>query len=837
MIVRFDSLNRFEKPKIFVCSPGCTYSQSSGLLSNVAGILSNTQDEELVARFNEESELNLRVPYLPPDNNEEAIAYKRLYKSLKNRRLLFLEDVGFFVITEVKDGFDGVSHYKDIEAHSCEAEIENKSVPFIEDGTYEFSDLFERIIGQVPLWTIGHVDSAIEEKYRTFEDVDTDLTCLGFLQENMQDAYECIFVYDIVNRQVNVYAQDNYVRDTSIHITEDDLIQSMDIVENSDNLYTAITVQGDEELNISPVNPIGTNTIYNFDYYIDWMSSGLAQKVRTWQNLVKSKEDDYYDLNLSYYTALENKSNITAEIDAINTQLTMYRRCRDNIVAEDGSPEVREHSSTADTVSLVRGYNTIIENSGGIPMEIYNGIGETLDGIEALIADAETALAEQEAALETVDENIASLQAQINAIHSQVDIATYFTASELSELDNYIFEGQYTDEYIAVTDVMGYEEKFAQMKTLYDRAVTQLERISQPTQEYSISSENFLFVKDFEPWAEQIETGCLINVELEQDDVAMLFLIELTVNYDDESLSMTFGNRFTKFSPKSLFDDVLGNVRKSANTLEYISEILYPIKNGEFNQMKEALENSRNLTKDAVLSSSGEEVLIDDTGYTGRRKLSNGEYDPKQIKINGRNIVFTADAWETACTAIGELILANGDTAYGINAEVLLGDFIVGNNLRILNSEGSDMFVVTEQNISANLTTSILNLTDNKIQSAVYDLDSSLSTKITETAASITYDFNEQLDGVNGKVNTMQSYIRFEDGNIILGEAASAVKLVIENDKIGIYNGDSVITQWTIGEILSPKYLQIPIGGKLRLGDFEFQPRDSGSLDFTWVGG
>lgn len=53
---------------------------------------------------------------------------------------------------------------------------------------------------------------------------------------------------------------------------------------------------------------------------------------------------------------------------------------------------------------------------------------------------------------------------------------------------------------------------------------------------------------------------------------------------------MEFGNRFTRNDTKSLFDDVLGDIKKSANTLSYIREILYPIRNGEFNSMKEALE-------------------------------------------------------------------------------------------------------------------------------------------------------------------------------------------------------------------------------------------------------
>jgi hypothetical protein len=154
---------------------------------------------------------------------------------------------------------------------------------------------------------------------------------------------------------------------------------------------------------------------------------------------------------------------------------------------------------------------------------------------------------------------------------------------------------------------------------LYDRTEEQLKRVAYPTQEFSLDVENFIFVKEFEKWSEQLETGCLINVEVDDNDVAALFLTAFTVNYEDKKLTMTFGNRYNRFDPKALFDKVLGNISRTANTLSYISDTIYPIKSGEFNQMKEALETSRTLTKNAVLSSDNEQVIIDDTGYTGRR--------------------------------------------------------------------------------------------------------------------------------------------------------------------------------------------------------------------------
>lgn len=679
MKVKFDSLDRFEVPKFYVCSPGSQY--KSGLLTNVLGCLSDTSDEELVLNFNAMSELNFRLTRIKRRDEEENAYTIMLYNAIQNRRLIFVEGLGYFSITDVSDDYSNGVHYKDVRASSCELEIQNKLVPYIEDGTYKFIDLLEKVVEVLPMWKIGDVNGDVAKKHRTFQDVSAEMNILAFLQGDVQDAYECIFYFDTINRIINVYDQNNFFQETQIHITKSDVINNLSISESSDDLYTAINVQGDENLNISPVNPLGTNVIYNFDYYLSWMSEGLRNKVIAWQDLVTSKTDKYYDLNLAYYENLTTQSNLNAEIEKINTQIEMYQRCRDNIVAE---------GSTAS----VESYNEVIEENGGVPVGIQNELADTIAEIDSLIADAEDSLYDTKYDLQNVEEEISSLRESIISIHDSVSITSYFTQNEYDELSNYIFEGSYTDEYITVTSQMTYSEKFQQMKTLYDRACSRLERISEPTQEFSMDVENFLFAKEFEAWTEQLETGCLINVELDTNDIALLFLSNFTVNYEDQTLQMTFGNRFNRFDPKAVFDGVLGDIKKSANSINYIKEILYPVKEGEFSSLREAIESSGILTKNAALASVNQEIIVDDTGILGRKLLDNGEYDPKQIKITNQTIVFTDDAWETANTAVGTFLFNNPLTGeveerYGVIADTLIGSVVLSEEVGIYNTNNS----------------------------------------------------------------------------------------------------------------------------------------------------
>ena len=807
IVVRFNNYRQFEIPQMFVCNPGCKL--KNGMLTNVAGALPDASDTELVFNFNAASALSFRVYKQNYEEVEESIFINKLYNSLKNKRLIYLDKIGFFVISEVVSSFDEGLQYKDIKAESCEIELRSKAIPYIEDKTYKFmtnnaSDpgMLELLISASPLWQIGHVDLEVANRWRTFEEVDYSNSVLSFLLNDIQDAYECLVIFDIMTRQVNVYDKANYVKLTNIHISNEDLITKLDMTESSDDLYTALSVTGGDQLTINAINPLGTNVIYNFDYYLDWMTPALREKVEAWQTAVKNNVDPYYNLQNTRYSTLTTRSNMFAEYEKVQTQLSMYKKCKENIIAESSAEDVSSYNDVIvqvggipipeeskytwikyaddqhgthmtedpygknyigiahDKASRVASNNPAdyiwstfrngealpytvngdtryiwivftdsiftgmssdpdekkyigiaIDKTSATKSDVYEdysymllntgnfGFPQVLTRIVALIEETSAELDAKQSALDEIDAVIDRQEAEIQAMHNSVDMQQFFTTDEMDELSNYISQGGYTDEYITVTESMTYSERFAQMKLLYDRAVDQLKRISNPTQEFEVDVQNFIFAQEFEEWSDQLETGCIINVEVEEGDIAQLFLSSFTVNYTDKTLKMTFGNRYNRFDPQALFDDVLGGIERNANTIAYLKELLFPIKQGELNSMQEALSTFRDISKTQVLASTNEQVIIDDTGYTGRRRLEDGTLDPKQIKINGRNIVFTDDAWETCKTAIGEIVFADDDSRYGVNAEVLLGDLIVGNELHILNSRGEDMFSVTEDNV------------------------------------------------------------------------------------------------------------------------------------------
>ena len=118
------------------------------------------------------------------------------------------------------------------------------------------------------------------------------------------------------------------------------------------------------------------------------------------------------------------------------------------------------------------------------------------------------------------------------------------------------------------------------------------------------------------------------------------------------------------------------------------------------------------------------------------------------------------------------------------------------------------------------------------------------STTATQTANSYTLDFVNSLQSqissnkasADGEFETLHKYIIAEGGTLTFKTDDSVVSLVVENDRIGIYENGTLVTYWTNTEQVAPSSFSIPVGGRFTLGNFAYIPRSNGNLDFSWIG-
>lgn len=707
MIARFDKFERFETPLLTVCNPG-SHMLDDGLLTNSVCALPYAKDISISLNFGSLSELSFTLPLL-------ATEARQVYDGLEAGRYIYTPDVGYFIIDSVSDSFTQEGRTKDISCVSIERELEELEAPFYKAGVYPListdskDGVLTLAMEKCPSWTLRHVDETVLSRSRYFE-IAESVSIYEFFMNDLQDKFDCIFCYDILNRIIDVYDRANYASQhlTSIHLSRNNIINELEMSHEYDDLYTALSVTGDENMSIRRVNPIGTTVIYDFTYRKHWMSPELQDAVSRWENKIASVQDSYITLNRQYYDEYLDMSETQMDIDKLNTQIDIYYTCRDCIL-----------SGTIDSkkTTILRQ----LRDSGAVDTSATtNAVPTALATVNEKIAELSTQKALKQTVYATQKAEADALKAQIDTIQAECSLATtatdvdgkaIFTNELLRELSAYIKQADYTDDNITKTDIMSQDEIFDWCVELLNRAKVQLSKVSTPNKKFSVDTRSFIFSKIFERFTNQLVSGCIVTVETDEDQFEQLHLTTIDIDFESKGLSLTFGNKYSQYDPRSLFDDVFGDVSKSKATLEYVTGVIEDM-TGQVSSASQWIEDALTLTKDHALISKNQDVIVDDGGYLGRQRQTqkddngmdlldtdgnpvfledtNGNpiYDGEQLRIVNNCIVFTDDGWETAKTAVGKIHLGKDDDGndiyrYGFSGEVLIGKIIAGNNLII----------------------------------------------------------------------------------------------------------------------------------------------------------
>ena len=745
MIAKFDDFNRLEQPSL--------------VLTNPEEIPISYIDEAYIKnfifkpKFNDISEITFDIY----EHFENGQIFKG-YKNLIQRMRITVEGYGSWIIsnvTEAKSNVDDVNH-KSVTLKSTEYEIQDIQIPYI-DGTYKLYDvaqyeksLLGTVLSKIPKWRIEHVDSTIASLYRTFEVPDSNV--LSFLLNDVQEAYGCLFIFDYLNRTISVYDKDTYVKYTGILLTNDELIDNMEITRSDENLITALSVFGDDDLGINAVNPLGTSSIYNFSQVKQWMSSELLSKVNTWEKEITNAE-----------TTVKNKNteiaNLNTELTSIDTQVTSQEQTLKGLKAERDVIITKNNQSE-------------------------------LDSINSQISTAELRLSTYKLNQTNKKDQLAQKQNELSIIQSNLSPSVYF-GNLYNNFLSYVYENEYTNDNITVTDSMTYEERIAEIQTLYNAAKdVLLQKVNIPN-EYSVDTKAFVFNKKFINHTYALEVGSLIGAETENSndgDIKYFPIIEFEVNYEDKSVKITFGNKFNPARAKDLFADLMHDVSSTGKILDYITA--KKVDTSEISDMQKFINSTLDLSKNAILSANGQTVEINDSGYHGRKVNSDGSLSGKEIAIVNNAMVFTIDNWRTCSLAVGELTLANGNSVYGIIADVLIGKLLMGENLYISNSSGT--YTIDENGFIASNTINSFTINPNtneilvikKNNEKVFYVDNTGLLHIKGEGAGLDITANNSIINIQSELKITNSNITAEVKRATAAEGQLSSSISINADNI-----------------------------------------------------
>lgn len=247
------------------------------------------------------------------------------YEKLKDHMTIYLEGLDYFQLQEPSlQNDNGRYEYKACEAYSDEKTFEDKDmkglsfnkgtkdsmemlatnnvddmgyakeyITFCNDRNHELS-LMHLVLDRVPGWSVGYIDPTIKNEKYSFEADNTN--AYAFLNTTVANVVKCVFYFDTINRTVNAYAKENIGKDTNIFIGWRNALNMLKMTPQADTMYNALTIQGDEELDITRVN-YGRSQIYNLDYYLttNYFPQETIDKVKAWQKWQTDNHDTYIE--------------------------------------------------------------------------------------------------------------------------------------------------------------------------------------------------------------------------------------------------------------------------------------------------------------------------------------------------------------------------------------------------------------------------------------------------------------------------------------------------------------------------------------------------------------
>jgi len=643
MIKTFDYFGNPELPYFILCNPDKTELYSLGLM----------YDTKLNMRYNAIGDFSFTFPK-SIDGGEKILD---VYSQIKNKKLILVENYGYYVIDDVQENLDGSQPIKKVTCKSLEYELVSKRVSAF-GGTVKLYDvlnpegtLLYDMLQLAPNWTVGSIDTSLIIKYRTFNI--SDSTVYNVLTSDVANAFECIFVFDSVTREISAISYENATSQTDIFFSFDNLIDNASVSEKTDEITTCLSVYGGGTLNIRGVNPLGTDKIYDFSYYsnTDWMSAGLVLALQNWNALLDIQQPIYAD-NL---TLLKTYNQ---EIIVLRSTLTQLNS---DYLSLEGVKKLRVQT------------------------------GESLTTINAELASKQLEIDAEQVLINNKQLQIDSVTLDLQTINTLVgfDNISNFSPSQLLELNNFIYENTYQNENIIQTDSMTTVEVQDAQQDLYDQAQVVLSRISQPRYEIEFEAINYTELSDFNVFTEQTELGMIVSADLDAGIIETV-LLEMSLSFDNpEDFSMTFSNRLRLDNGNFMYSDLFGNVVKTGSAVSFDSLKWSNWENNYKDDVTTFITSALDTTTNNLINNSNQEILINQNGLRGRTlNPDTNQYDPTQVWLTSSVLAFTDDGFETSKLALGS-VETDAGTKFGLVAEVIFGNLLAGNTLTIANENNN----------------------------------------------------------------------------------------------------------------------------------------------------
>lgn len=644
----YDYYDNIKQNKLFLANPQ----------KNYIGQLSGVRELSFTEKKFDISEFSFKI------YSEEDSIQNKLYEKIKRERLIELENIGWFIITDETEHCDSDNaYYKEVTCNSLEHELTSRKIYAIK-GVYKLYDVTDQehsllhLVSSSCNWTIKDVDSDLAIKWRNF-DIDED-KIYSFLMETVSDSYDCVFLFDTYSRTISVKKLDDIGEKTNIILSRKNIVDDF-VKEYDGDIITKMVVKGNDDVDIRSVNPTGTNYIVNFDYFknTDWMSQGLIDALNKYEVAYRSYQAEY--------------SN------AINSKKALYEQY---IILES---ELATLELTLSALEDTRATNVTAGYSSS--ESLVNQIDELTNQI--VIKKSE---------ISNKDSELTVIENKLSSIGSSLNMNLHFTREQLLELEAFIKEGDdYIDETFVASDEMTENEIMEMKLELYEKGEKELARLSHPQFTISADLNNLFTMQDneatfgcYKEWRNKFVVGNIVTVIM-NNYTTTARIMEMTYDFENkEKISVVISDRSRFDNTFSELGSILSDAKNYSRSYS-LNKYGYNKAKDMTSQVNDFINGSLDASQNNIYNNPNQEMLINTYGAWFRKWLPNeNRFDDCQSFWSANNLLFTNTSWKsTPKVGIGNFSDSEGNLYYGVLADVICGKLILGSQLTITNSSGN----------------------------------------------------------------------------------------------------------------------------------------------------
>lgn len=371
--------------------------------------------------FNEISELSFSLPKKIDGN---LVPH---YKDVVGMHVIAWPDVGQFILIDPETKDDGIVEIKACKAYSLEFELSYKTL-FIEQGTHSLAEIMEMVFEVAPSWKLRNADAKVMNRYRTFDG--GSFNVYDLLKGTLQELYDCFFDFETFDRQIDIIDAGSIVEQRPILISMHNLAKEIKVKENTEEIFTVFDVSGADDVDIRSVNPMGTNLIYNLDYFMNsgYFTQDIIDKWQQWKTTYEANQEPFYLMTID---KVLQESRLVAENAAL--------------VTLQGELSKLQELQSVDVEATARGIDS-------------NTDGEVSGGWNSKIAAKKSEISAKELLIDSIEAEIKALTARQVATKETCALKSFFSEEELLLLDKYFRHSAFNEPTFIYKELTNYTD-------------------------------------------------------------------------------------------------------------------------------------------------------------------------------------------------------------------------------------------------------------------------------------------------------------------------------------------------------------------------------------------